>query len=258
MSLALAALMVFVQLSDPQFGWYEDPGCYRERKCMESVVVRTNQIKPLFVIITGNMVDALPGDRRRNSQVANFLLVVSKIKSRVMFVPGNHDVGNKPTLNSIAEYWEAFGPDFYGFEAGEHKFLVLNSSLMRQPEFASKRAKSEWDLAKEVIEKEKPIAVFAHHPLFRFDHDEVENYYNWPKEPREKMLGLLKGSSVKWFITGHTHLPGQFEHNGMTMFTAGSPTAPRLDSQPEMIQWTIDKGKLYPKRIRLSCLRKGK
>lgn len=258
MSIALATLMIFVQLSDPQFGWYADLGFVKEKKCMRSVATYVNSIKPTFVIVTGDMVDAHPHSRDRAHQVRHFKLAMKKIQAKVMYVAGNQDVGNQPTPDMIDQFWTEFGPDMYAFKVAGNSYLVLNSTIMRRPQSSKKKAEDRWKLAEKVIKAEKPVAIFAHHPLFRFAHDEVDNYFNWPSKQRGRLLKLLKGSSVKWFITGHTHLPWEIEHNGMKIFTAGSATSPRLDSQPELVQWTVSGKELIPKRIRLSCLKKGK
>ena len=49
-------------------------------------------------------------------------------------MPGNHDVGNEPTAETLAHYRERFGPDYYTFRVGEMAGLVLNSNLEKGAE----------------------------------------------------------------------------------------------------------------------------
>jgi len=48
---------------------------------------------------------------------------------RLFLVPGNHDVGNEPTKESLAQYRAEFGPDYYTFRVGDITGIVLNSNL---------------------------------------------------------------------------------------------------------------------------------
>lgn len=49
-------------------------------------------------------------------------------------MPGNHDVENEPTKESLATYRERGGRDYYSFRAGSMAGIVRNSSLIKAPE----------------------------------------------------------------------------------------------------------------------------
>ena len=44
-------------------------------------------------------------------------------------VCGNHDVGNRPTKDTIANYQSTFGDDYFSFWHSGVQFIVLNSQL---------------------------------------------------------------------------------------------------------------------------------
>ena len=44
-------------------------------------------------------------------------------------VCGNHDVGNRPTKDTIENYKSTFGDDYFSFWFGGVHFIVLNSQL---------------------------------------------------------------------------------------------------------------------------------
>ena len=44
-------------------------------------------------------------------------------------VCGNHDVGNRPTKDTIENYKNTFGDDYFSFWFGGVHFMVLNSQL---------------------------------------------------------------------------------------------------------------------------------
>ena len=46
-----------------------------------------------------------------------------------MCVCGNHDVGNRPTKDTIANYQSTFGDDYFSFWHSGVQFIVLNSQL---------------------------------------------------------------------------------------------------------------------------------
>lgn len=46
-----------------------------------------------------------------------------------MCLCGNHDVGNRPTRETIQQYKNTFGDDYFAFWAGGVRFICLNSSL---------------------------------------------------------------------------------------------------------------------------------
>ena len=60
-------------------------------------------------------------------------------------VCGNHDVGNRPTKDTIANYQNSFGDDYFSFwHQGVH-FIVLNSQLYEDCSLTKDLAKAQDD-----------------------------------------------------------------------------------------------------------------
>ena len=123
LALALAgtlAAQTFIQMSDPQFGMYtKDADFAHETANFEFAIATANRLKPAFVVITGDLINKT-GDA---AQAAEYKRITSKLnpKIKLFSVPGNHDVGNEPTAESLARYRERFGADYYSFRVGRHR-----------------------------------------------------------------------------------------------------------------------------------------
>ena len=133
-----AGAFFFIQLSDPQFGMYTaDREFAQETANFEFAVGTVNRLKPSFVVITGDLVNK-PGDA---SQIAEYERIKAKVSPGIPVydMPGNHDVENAPTPESLAAYRRR-GRDYYVFGDARFTGIVLNSSLIHTPDKAPKDA----------------------------------------------------------------------------------------------------------------------
>ena len=120
----------FFLLADPQLGMTTDNRDFvRETENMEKTIAAANRLKPSFVLVLGDLVNR-EGDER---QIAEYLRIMGKLDPSIPVyqVPGNHDIGNKPTAGSLQRYRERFGPDYFSFEIRDVVCLGLNSSLIK-------------------------------------------------------------------------------------------------------------------------------
>ena len=62
--------------------------------------------------------DQQDGERR---QIAEYKRINTKLDPAIHLysVPGNHDVGNEPTPQTLAAYRKTYGPDYYSFREGQ-------------------------------------------------------------------------------------------------------------------------------------------
>lgn len=111
----------------------------------------------------------------------------------LVFVSGNHDIGNAPTSETIDNYCKSWGDDYFSFWVGGVFFLVLNSQLYfdssKCPEL--KQAQDVWlndQLAVAEKQKCKHIIVFQHIPLFLRKPDEDDDYFNLEKSVRQEIM----------------------------------------------------------------------
>src|SRR5262245_29635913 len=173
----------FIQLSDPQFGMYTaDKDFGQETANFEFAVATVNRLKPAFVVITGDLVNK-PGDA---AQVAEYERIKAKISSGIAVhdMPGNHDVENAPTPESVAAYRKR-ARDRYVFGDANFTGIVLNSSLIHTPDNAPKDAAEQLDWLQAELKRARDagarrIVVFQHHPWFLKTADEPDQYFNIP------------------------------------------------------------------------------
>jgi len=228
LALALAgtlAAQTFIQMSDPQFGMYAaNKGFEHETANFEFAVASANRLKPAFVIVTGDLIN----DASNTDQFAEYKRIAARLDSniRLFSVPGNHDVGNEPTKESLALYRERFGPDYYTFRVGGIAGFVLDSNLEKGagnvPEEAAKmEAWFRAELAKARQEGARQLIVFQHIPFFLKEAGEEDQYFNIPRETRQRYLKLLHEFGVKQVFAGHYHRNEEGRDGELDMVTTG-------------------------------------
>jgi len=215
----------FIQMSDPQFGMYTaNKGFEQETANFEFAIATANRLKPAFVAITGDLIN----DTGNDAQTAEYKRISAKLEPgiRLFSLPGNHDVGNEPTKESLAGYRERFGPDYYTFRVGDIAGFVLNSNLEKGAEkVPEEAAKMEtWlgtELAKAKQSGVKHLIVFQHIPFFLKDPGEEDQYFNIPRQTRLRYLKLLHEAGVKHVFAGHYHRNEEGRDGDLDMVTTG-------------------------------------
>ena len=185
---APAAPFFFIQLTDPQFGMARsDADFEQETANLEFAVATANRLRPAFVIVTGDLVNRT-GDA---AQIAEYQRILGRLDPsiRSYSIPGNHDVGNEPTPETLAAYTKRFGPDRFSFKIGDFVGIALDSCLLFAPKNAPAEAarQEQWlrdELARARRDGARHIVVFQHHPVFVSDPAEPDKYENIPTERR--------------------------------------------------------------------------
>ena len=234
-----AAEFFFVQLADMQFGMFaSDRDFAQETVNYEFVVANINRIRPRFVVICGDLNNKV-GDA---AQTAEYLRITAKIDPSipVYAVPGNHDVGNEPTPETLAYYRQHFGPDHYSFVQGSLYGIVLNSGVISAPGNVQEAAAEQeaWlkaELAKARSTGARHIVVFQHHSWFLEKAEEPNQYFNIPMEPRRHYLDLLKSAGVRYVFAGHYHRNAYGRDGDLEMITSG-PVGQPLGTDPSGIR----------------------
>lgn len=230
---------VFVQLADPQFGMYtEDRDFVQETANYEFAIANVNRLRPAFVIICGDLVNK-PGDAAQRKEYQRISALLDPA-IHLYAVAGNHDVGNAPTPESLADYREHFGPDYYSFEDGGIYGIVLNSSVIAAPgAIAEDAAAQEQWLAAELVRARssgaRHIVVFQHHPWFIDTADEPDQYFNIPLETRKRYLAMFKDAGVRYVFAGHYHRNAYGTDGPIEMITSG-PVGKPLGDDPSGIR----------------------
>ncbi|KAH1184245.1 serine/threonine-protein phosphatase CPPED1 isoform X1 [Mauremys mutica] len=214
----------FIQGADPQFGLMKawaigdcDNGgdeWEEEIKLTEQAVQAINQLnpKPKFFVLCGDLIHGMPGTQWRKDQEQDLKNVLKNIDQDIplVFVSGNHDIGNVPTPETIDDYCKHWGDDYFSFWVGGVFFLVLNSQLYFDSSKCSelKQAQDEWlnaQLAVAEKRKCKHVIVFQHIPLFLQNPDEDHDYFNLEKSIRHELMEKFHKAGIKAVFSGHYH-----------------------------------------------------
>lgn len=199
----------FIQLSDPQMGMFsEDKETAQDAANFEFVVTAINRLRPAFVVITGDLINK-PADP---GQLAEYRRIKAKIAPSIPVydMPGNHDVRNLPTPESVAAYVKAVGPDHYVFRHGDFTGLVLDSTLIHTPQFVTRELaeQEQWlraELANAKTTGARHVVIFQHHPWFLEKPAEPDQYFNIPLARRTTYLTLFHEAGVRYLFSGHYH-----------------------------------------------------
>src|SRR5258708_10498063 len=129
--------------------------------------------RPDLVVNSGDL--AFDGPTNRDDlEFAKTLHAALPVPCRTL--PGNHDVGDNPTLvgpappHPVTEtdrqaYVDLFGEDRWRFEAAGWCFVGLNSLVMNTG-LASEAEQFDWLASQLAAAGGKPVALFLHKPLY--------------------------------------------------------------------------------------------
>jgi 3',5'-cyclic AMP phosphodiesterase CpdA len=202
----------------------KDKDFAQETLNFELAIATANRLKPAFVVITGDLVNKA-GDA---AQIKEYLRIAGKLDKSIPLhqIPGNHDVENQPTPESIAAYKKVFGPDHYSFTVRSLYGIALNSSLIHSPNRAPELADAQerWleaELGRARVSGARHIVVFQHHPWFLKDAAELDGYYNIPLARRGKYLHQFRAAGVRTLISGHYHRNAVTADGNLAMITTG-------------------------------------
>jgi serine/threonine-protein phosphatase CPPED1 len=247
----------FVQLSDPQFGMYTaDKGFAQETDNFEFAVATINRLKPAFVVITGDLVNK-PGDA---AQIAEYERIKARVSPGIPVydMPGNHDVENAPTPESVAAYRKR-ARDRYVFSEGGLTGIVLNSSLIHTPDNAQKEASEQLDWLDGALTGARDggarrIVVFQHHPWFLKSADEPDQYFNIPIVRRTPLLELFRQSGVRLLVSGHLHQNAGAVLDGLEVVVTGPVGKPLGQAQSGLRVFLVNDAAITHKYYELGNL----
>jgi len=211
----------FVQAADTQFGMQEsyvekkkDYGWQKEIEWSQELVRQVNAMEPQprFMVICGDLLDAWPDTQSetRTKQEKDFKNVFNNLKVPCVCVCGNHDIGNQPSMESVARYRSSFGDDYFSFWCNGVFFLVINTQYYEDsskvPQIARDQEKwLEEQLNKIKRRKPKHAVVFQHIPLFLNTPDEKKEYFNFAPDARKRLLDKFYEAGIRHVFSGHYH-----------------------------------------------------
>ena len=215
-----SAPFFFLQLSDPQFGFIDNnKSISAETEAMNKAVTAINQLKPPFVVITGDFVN----NSKRKEQIAAYKSMIAQIDSsvKVYMIPGNHDIG-KVSRASIDNYKKNYGETHFSFRYGDCAFIGIDSNIIKEEDKEREEVQFKW--LEQELQKTKDARfkfVFTHCSVFLKRMDEPVNYSNFSLPMREKYVHLFQKYGVNAIFAGHLHNNAYGKVGNMEMITIG-------------------------------------
>jgi 3',5'-cyclic AMP phosphodiesterase CpdA len=177
------------------------------------VTAMLNELRPAFVIHLGDVVHPVPALPTYGSAAQAALDMFAELEAEIRFIPGNHDVGDKPFKampaaavndHGIALYQQYFGAPFSAFDHGDCRFVLINSPVLNSG-LAGEREQRTW-LENQLANAEgKRVFLFSHYPPYILDQDEPPNYDNIDEPQRHWLLSLIETCGVEALFAGHVH-----------------------------------------------------
>lgn len=251
----------FIITADTQFGILMDgydmkvPTWQTEieisRECVNEINSMKGEERPLFVCVCGDLVDtegSFSGAQASwknvmkvwerkfifDQQIKDWKEVWARLDEDIALVClcGNHDVGNRPTAESIQKWTSAFGSDYLAFWINGTYNIGMNNCIFNDPSGAMHLYEEQLAWLEERLEyasarKASQIFVYSHYPWFITHEDEEDAtmssastpptgwgaegskfpdyYFNIPVEYRKVVLNLFRKYNVKACFSGHFH-----------------------------------------------------
>jgi 3',5'-cyclic AMP phosphodiesterase CpdA len=135
------------------------------------------------------------------------------------FLPGNHDIGDNPSLVGVAPpqlaseanrqtFLSIFGEDRWRFDTAGWSFIGLNSLIMNTG-LGCESEQFDWLAAQLCSLDGKPLALFIHKPLFRHAPDDLElaatSFRYVPMPTRGRLIEMLGAVDLRLVACGHVH-----------------------------------------------------
>lgn len=215
-----SAPFFFLQLSDPQFGFMDNnKSISAETEAMNKAVTAINQLKPPFVVITGDFVN----NSKSKEQIAAYKSMIAQIDPsvKVYMIPGNHDIG-KVSRASIDNYKKNYGETHFSFRYGDCAFIGIDSNIIKEEDKEREEVQFKW--LEQELQKTKDARfkfVFTHCSVFLKRMDEPVNYSNFSLPMREKYVRLFQKYGVNAIFAGHLHNNAYGKVGNMEMITIG-------------------------------------
>lgn len=227
--------IIIVQITDPQFGFFENNISFeKETELYVNAVRQINNLNPDLVVITGDFVN----NSKSIQQIEEFKRITGLIDLNipVYLSPGNHDLGEHPTKEEFDFYFSNYGKgtDKFFLKYKNSTFIGINSTIIKSDKNINEEEKQFRWLKRKLrgAKKSDNIVVFTHYPFFINDFNEKETYSNQKIEIRKKYFELFDKYNVKAIFAGHLHNNSSAAYKDVQMITTNAVGRPLGDSLP--------------------------
>jgi hypothetical protein len=141
------------------------------------------------------------------------LAMFAELEAEIRYIPGNHDVGDKPfkampaaavTDDGVALYERYFGAPFSAFDHDDCRFVLINSPVLNSG-LGGEEEQRAWLENELTASGGKRVFLFTHYPPYILDRAEPPNYDNIDEPQRSWLLSLIETRGVEALFAGHVH-----------------------------------------------------
>jgi len=177
------------------------------------VAALLNHLDPAFVIHLGDVVHPVPALPTYGAAADAALAMFDDLKAEIRYIPGNHDVGDKPfkampaaavSDDGVALYERYFGAPFSAFDHGDCRFVLINSPVLNSG-LAGEEAQRAWLERELAAAGDRRVFLFTHYPPYLLHRDEPTNYDNIDEPQRGWLLSQIETCGVEALFAGHVH-----------------------------------------------------
>ena len=193
--------------------------------------------KPDFTIHLGDVIHPLPHMPATKEATSEAHRLLAPLKPNLHFVPGNHDIGDKPSDlmpagpvddESVTAFENIIGPQFHAFRQGDVHLICINSSLINTGS-SFERAQRDW-LERELRGSGAAVKLlFSHYPPFICAPNEADHYDNYAEPGRSWLLDLAVETGVRAIFSGHVHHFFYNRYKGMHLYCLPATSFTRQD-----------------------------
>ena len=202
-------------LCDPQFGFVSGRESMKWRaaehfaknhaedivRC-EKAIERINALGPDLLLFGGDMVQNVEDGEKVWPRI------LEKVRVPWMITPGNHDTGNRVTMENLCRFRRIFGPDHAARDIKGWRIIAGNSQFWHTTELEEERAAYEQWVGNE-LERAKGyggrVILATHIPPFASAVDEKDSYDNCPDSLRMKRLEAYVSAGARFMLAAHRH-----------------------------------------------------
>lgn len=166
------------------------------------------------------------------------------------YLPGNHDIGDNPTMvgeqpaqraseANRQNFIAAFGEDHWQFDAAGWCFIGLNSLVMNTS-LSCEAEQREWLAGQLSAARGKPVALFIHKPLYKDSPGDEEisatSFRYVPMPARSDLVTMFGGADLRLVACGHVHQRRDFTFGNVRHIWAPSTSfVIRSNAKQELI-----------------------
>ena len=212
-----------VHCGDPQLGFGPGGEAAAEAKYAEDlarferVIAAVNELKPDLCFIAGDMTHV--GERLER----DWPRLAKAFKVPFVVAPGNHDLGDCVTKESVERFERVFGYSYKSLKVGDWRFICGNSQYWRPTDETDRKAKYEAWVADELKKAKaagEKLILASHIPPFTMRSDEPDSWENCPMAIRSERVKAYLDAGARFYLAGHTHTMLARAFHGMTILNA--------------------------------------